>query len=523
MQAPGSAAVAAKCAQHQQFVTRVTNCAQHEHLAPRRDSGAIQLLASSLQRRDGGESTFYPRPSAVHPLPTPTVRPRPRRAGFAALALLAAGALLAAACGRPPGPSGWAAPQRVEVNGQATILVARKSHLFSLDSSGAERWRFPARDKNAYPLSRAGQDAVKAKIDAAGSIPDGQKSALKSTVGGTTLGGPTVKTLKDAVNATSSAGASSSDRKAIISEVDARTTEEKDALGNVEALYGDIGVSPDGKTLYVPTFGGGLWALDADTGESIWYRDMKDGMVGGVSVGQGAIYVGTKGKRVFALDPSTGGVRWTADVDGEVWATPALDGGVLYVTSLKGSVFALDASSGSQKWRFGGAGSGIASKAVVADGAVYVGAFDNKLYALDASDGSERWSFSADNWFWATPVVDGDTVFAASLDGRVYAIDASDGTARWPASFDAGAPVRSGLVLAGGGVVVAARDGDVFKIDPGSGQAQGPAVAIGDRVYASLSAADQGAVVYVSPAASTLYVLDVSGQPAITSQFALPQ
>src|SRR5205823_11389356 len=155
--------------------------------------------------------------------------------------------------------------------------------------------------------------------------------------------------------------------------------------------------------------------------------------------------------------------------------------------SLDGSVYALD-KSGNRKWVFSGATSGIGSRPTIAEGNVYVGAFDNKLYSMKASDGTMNWSFGADNWFWASPVVSNGTVYAASLDHKVYAIDAASGHAKWQQPFDAGAPVRSTPLLAGGGLLVATRNGDVLKLDLDGGRPQGETVIAGTEIEADLTA-----------------------------------
>ena len=117
---------------------------------------------------------------------------------------------------------------------------------------------------------------------------------------------------------------------------------EKDALGKLQALYGDTGVSADGRTAYVPTFRGMVFALDTGTGNVRWVRNAGAEIVGGVAVDGDTIYFGTKANRLFSLDATSGEQRWAFKTKGEVWATPAVEGDTIYVTSLDGSLYALD-------------------------------------------------------------------------------------------------------------------------------------------------------------------------------------
>ncbi len=433
----------------------------------------------------------------------PAVPPR-RFAPFLVVAALLA--FLAVACGRPPGPSGWAAPLPLKLQNGSVVLVPHKSKLFALaQGSGAVRWQLPPESQNNYPVSERGRMQLTAFVDTT-DIPDDQKASVKSAINNLVLAGDSGTAVKNAMKATD---ASSSDKDSFNSQVDSITSFEKKALSNIQALYGDLGVTSDLKTVFVPAFKGYIFALDPSTGYARWILNAGDELVGGIAVDGDTIYYGTKGDKLIAARAATGDTQWIAPTKGEVWATPTVSGDSVYATSLDGSVYAFDKASGNQRWIFSGADSGIGSQVTVANGTAYVGAFDNKLYSIDASDGSMNWSFSAGNWFWAAPVVQSGVAYAASLDHKVYAVDASSGAPKWQKPFDAGAPVRSTPVIAGGGLVVADRNGNVYKLGLDDGQSQG-SVVVGTRVDANLTA-DSANVVYVSPTEAELAIIDASG------------
>jgi outer membrane protein assembly factor BamB len=132
------------------------------------------------------------------------------------------------------------------------------------------------------------------------------------------------------------------------------------------------------------------------------------------------------------------------------------------------------------------------------------------------------WSVSADNWFWATPLVRDGVVYAASLDGKVYAVSEDSGEARWDQPFDTGSPVRSSPTFAGGGLLVASRDGDVYKLDVQTGQPIDGSPGVTDQTVEADLTSDQKDRVYVVPRSATLFIVDAAGTVAVTS-FALPQ
>lgn len=425
--------------------------------------------------------------------------------------LLAAAALTllaAAACGAPPGPQGWAPARPVKVDAAKFILVPHRAKLFALpDGSTNPAWQFPPQQKDAYPVSTDTNDRLGAAIDAL-SVDAATKADLKRKVADLTVGGQSRNVLKDAVTAT---GATADEKSSLKNLVDSTTKFERSALDGIQALYGDIGISADSKTAFVPAFNGKLFALDVSSGRARWIRDAGGGFVGGVAVDGGTLYAGTKNRRVFAIDAATGATKWQFTTKGEVWATPTVDGGVVYVTSLDGSVYALDESSGTLTWAFNSASSGIASRPVVVGGTLYVGAFDNKLYAVNAADGTQKWTISSGNWFWATPVVSGGAVFAASLDGKVYAVDASTGNKKWDKPFDTGSAIRSAPVLVNGSLIVAARDGKVYKIDPATGAADGAPIQAATKINSDLTA--DGSTVYINPDNAVLLTLNAGSGP----------
>lgn len=435
--------------------------------------------------------------------PAPSAR---RKLALPAIAL-AALALLAAACGAPPSPAGWAPALPVKVGATEMVLVTHKSHVYALpDQSSNATWQFPPKDKAEYPVSESAQAALNAEV-AKLNLDDANTTTLKTKVADLHVSGPSIKALKDAISLTS---ASESDRSKLKSAVDSITKLESGALGKIQAIYGDIGLSPDKKTAFIAGFKGVLFAVDTANGRLRWLRDdSADGIVGGIVTDDGTIYYGTKGKHVFALDAATGAQKWQFNTKGEVWATPTLSSDAIYVSSLDGSLYALD-KSGGQKWRFNGAGSGVAAKPVVSGDAVYIGAFDSKLYSVKTADGSLNWSLKGDNWFWATPVVNGGVVYAAALDGKVYAVDAATGAARWDRPFNTGEAVRSGPVVAGGGLIVAARDGRLFKLDLATGKASdtSPVVIANTKILADLTTDAAGKTVYIVPDSATLFTLD---------------
>jgi quinohemoprotein ethanol dehydrogenase len=203
---------------------------------------------------------------------------------------------------------------------------------------------------------------------------------------------------------------------------------------------------------YVSTGASDVFALDVDSGETIWkYDGHLDDEIStvccgwtsrGVALGEGRVYLGKLDGKLVALDVDTGKEVWSASVGdwrkGETITSAALYYDGLVVTGLsggefgvRGSVTAYDAKNGKEVWRF---------------------------YTVPGpgETGHETWPQDNDAWkhggapVWQTPAVDpelgllyfstgntspdfdgssrkGDNLFANSI----VALDAKTGDYRW--------------------------------------------------------------------------------------------
>src|SRR5687768_14630789 len=135
-----------------------------------------------------------------------------------------------------------------------------------------------------------------------------------------------------------------------------------------------------GGRLFVGSWGGKVYALDAATGCIHWYFDAGAGVRSAISIGQirtaagprYAAFFGDQGGNAYAVDATTGAQIWKTRVDdfpvARVSGSPTLHNGRLYVPvasgeeatgsvptyeccKFRGSIVALDAASGQQVWK----------------------------------------------------------------------------------------------------------------------------------------------------------------------------
>jgi outer membrane protein assembly factor BamB len=260
--------------------------------------------------------------------------------------------------------------------------------------------------------------------------------------------------------------------------------------------------------LYLTTFDGHFFALDAATGKPVWdYRSHRCGWASPAVAGR-LVYQTFIGRAcnsprpgadgvVVAFDARSGRIRWQRTI-GPTESSPLVAGGLVYVGDWNGDVWALRATDGRTRWRFHTGGE-IKGSLALADGRVYVGSYDGHVYALDARTGKEAWRASAQarlgatGTFYSTPAVAYGRVYIGCTDGKVYSFGAASGKLRWShgtGGWVYGSPaVWQALVLVGSYdrtfYAFDAATGDVRWRFRANGPISGSATVLGGVVYFS--------------------------------------
>jgi outer membrane protein assembly factor BamB len=264
--------------------------------------------------------------------------------------------------------------------------------------------------------------------------------------------------------------------------------------------------------VYLPTFDGRFYALDAATGDVIWQH--RAGRCGWASpavaahvvyvtfIGSAECHHPRPGGELDAYDTSTGRLRWrrqlgptessplvvddeviVGDWNGDVWALSTRDGrtlwrthtrgavkgsvafggGRLFIGNYAGQVLALAPRTGNVLWQSGGHGSFYSSPAV-AYGRVFIGSLDDGVYAFGATTGHLLWSRPTGGYVYASPAVFDKLVLVGSYDHRFYALDAGTGEVRW--HFDAGDRISGAASVVDGLVYVSTFGERTFALTP---------------------------------------------------------
>jgi outer membrane protein assembly factor BamB len=239
--------------------------------------------------------------------------------------------------------------------------------------------------------------------------------------------------------------------------------------------------------------GGLLIAFVGATGRTRWRRALPPTESSPLVAG-GRVVVGDWSGRVTAFATATGRTLWTRALGGAVKASVAGSGGRLYVGAYDGRVYALDAHNGRVLWSTGGQrrlfGSGtFYSTPTVAYGRVYVGSTDRRVYSFGAQSGKLRWAHRTDGYVYSSPAVARGTVYVGSYDESFYAFDAATGRVRW--RFGANGPVSGSATVLGDVVWFSTLHERTYALDARTGRLlwtfpdgkYSPVVTDGKRLY----------------------------------------
>ena len=274
--------------------------------------------------------------------------------------------------------------------------------------------------------------------------------------------------------------------------------------------------------LYLPTFDGRFYALDARTGKAVWARRTNRCGWATPAVWKRLVFVTFIGRRATcgASVPGKDGivVAYNADTGKVVWqrttglneSSPLVVNGRVYVGDWDGTIWSLDARTGRTTWRLQ-TDARIKGSLAFAGGRVFVGAYDGRVYAVDAATGRLAWNASAQprlggrGTFYSTPAAAYGRIYIGNTDGKVYAFGAASGRLLWSRStggYVYGSPaVWRRLVLVG------SYDHSFYALDAATGDVRWRFTANG-RITGSASVI--AGVVYFSTLAERTYALDAA-------------
>ncbi len=253
----------------------------------------------------------------------------------------------------------------------------------------------------------------------------------------------------------------------------------------------------DGR-LYVNTYGGRTFAIDALTGEILWSKGGAGPKASTPAIAGSRLIVTSKDGTVTALDRENGRTLWQIRTKARVESSPVAIGGVAYFGVTDGRLFAVDVKTGHIRWAYD-TGGRINSSPSIWRNRICITTYAGSIFCLDRRNGRKLWDryikrdFARYESFYASPSTDGPRLFTISRSGKVVALRASNGDVLW--THDLNTTGYSTPAVAGGRVFVgdfagtlhcyaAATGIELWRRYVG-GRILGPALVVGKLVFFS--------------------------------------
>ena len=125
----------------------------------------------------------------------------------------------------------------------------------------------------------------------------------------------------------------------------------------------------------------------------------------------GVLYVGTD--KLYAVEGETGELIWTRQLGGMVETQPIVVDDKVVVGCDDGYVYAVDKNTGDEVWscRIGDVPRGVPWGG---DGIVYVGGLDKRVYGIDVGDGEIVWEYELDEYVDGEIIMVGDKLYVGA-------------------------------------------------------------------------------------------------------------
>jgi outer membrane protein assembly factor BamB len=163
----------------------------------------------------------------------------------------------------------------------------------------------------------------------------------------------------------------------------------------------------------------------------LWVRALHGYVEYPPSYCQGQLYVNTFTGRTYAINATTGKVLWMRTGQGPKPSTPAIAGDRVIVSSTSGTVTAFARSNGAKLWQLDLPGAKVESSPVVIGTTAYFGATDGRLFAVNTVNGKVKWAYNTGGRINSSPSILGNKIFITTYAGSILSLNRFNGQRNW--------------------------------------------------------------------------------------------
>jgi outer membrane protein assembly factor BamB len=250
-----------------------------------------------------------------------------------------------------------------------------------------------------------------------------------------------------------------------------------------------------------------VYAFDPQTSAKHWEFNVGDKVVASPLLYKGTLYVPTFGGTVYELNAKTGKLQRTLKFKGSLYATPIADGDLIYypIAGSSAGITAIDIATDTIRWTTTTGGQVQSSPTILNNQLIYAG-YDGNVYSVNKTNGTSMWSYNtgAANAFYSSPAVSGPYVYIGGLNGIMYCINNTTGNLRW--AYTTKGSIESSPTVYSGNCIFGSDDYHFYCIDTATGKPRWIDT-LGDRVISSPT--EVGNVIYVGCFDYNFYAVNV--------------
>ena len=274
-----------------------------------------------------------------------------------------------------------------------------------------------------------------------------------------------------------------------------------------DTFFAATAVIVDG-TVYIGDAVKKFYALDLETGNELWHREVELGFLGSAAVQDGRVVVGDSDGVIHCLDSETGVTLWEQNTDAEINSSPNIFQQSVLIGSQNGTLYRLNLKDGKILWQYTiEASGGIQCSPTLEGKHTFICGCDGKLHIIDVADGSPSGTIEIGNPTLSTPAVYGGDVYFGTEGAKLFGVDWRQKKILWTYQNPRRKiSYRSSPAVTADAVVIGGRNQLVEKIDRRTGTSRWSFRTKG-RVDSSPVIA--GKTVFVGSSDGRLYGLDL--------------
>jgi len=233
--------------------------------------------------------------------------------------------------------------------------------------------------------------------------------------------------------------------------------------------------------VYAASRVGEVIAVDQQTGERKWLKNLSTPLSSGVGGSDKRLFVSTSDGQVMALNAIDGEVLWQAQASSEVLAPVSAGFGAVIVRSADGRLLSLDPGTGEERWSQTYTPPALTingySRPLLLDSGVLVGLDDGRLLALSSENGNVLWESVVSVASGRSEVerladidgsirIDDSAIYAVNYQGRLVRLEPAKGEIVWSVPMSS----TAGLAISDTAIFVVGDDDEIHAFEKAGGQ-----------------------------------------------------